>query len=101
MRITIENIWRHPFLNKYNDCFGYGPEASKMEFWIGPHPRIDEWDPLDRNTIDRDIFRNLRTLWHSDREETLIAKLMNLEYVSFTLRGNVLSLPSLTDVHAD
>ncbi len=78
-RINIESIWHHPFLHKYDESFGYNAENSKLEHWIGPHPRIEDWLPLDRHTIDREILRNLRTLWHSDSEATLIEKLLNDE----------------------
>jgi serine/threonine-protein kinase HSL1 (negative regulator of Swe1 kinase) len=50
-----------------------------MESLIGPHPRIEEWTRLLPKAIDRELFRNLRTLWHSEQEEVLVARLCNDE----------------------
>ena len=77
LRITIENIWRHPFLHKYDKEFGLNRENSRMEYWIGPNPQIDNWKPLTRETIDRHILRNLRTLWHCEREDALVTRLVS------------------------
>lgn len=77
LRITIENIWRHPFLHKYDKEPGLYHGASSMEYWIGPNPRLDDWKPLTRETVDKRILRNLRILWHSEREDTLIDRLVS------------------------
>ena len=79
LRITMQNIWRHPFLHKYDKDFAFNQENSRMEYWIGPEPQIDNWKPLTRETIDRHIMRNLRTLWHSEREDTLVDRLLSDE----------------------
>ncbi|KAF2083227.1 Pkinase-domain-containing protein [Saccharata proteae CBS 121410] len=78
-RITIEGIWNHPFLHKYNEEFGYGPEESRSEYWIGPRPKIEDWSVFRLEDIDREILRNMRTLWHSVREEILVQKLLSKE----------------------
>ena len=77
LRITIENIWRHPFLHKYDREFGLNQENSRMEYWIGPNPQVDDWKPLTRETVDKHILRNIRTLWHSEREGTLVDRLVS------------------------
>ncbi|KAJ9666684.1 serine/threonine-protein kinase gin4 [Coniosporium apollinis] len=78
-RISIEAIWDHPFLNKYNAEFGYSAEQSRKEHWIGPRPRIQDWKILKKEEIDREVLRNMRTLWHSEKEEALIQKLTSNE----------------------
>ena len=80
-RIHIDAIWNHPFLHKYNVEFNIGPHQRSMEYWIGPRPQIMNWVHLRRHDIDREILRNMRTLWHSEKEEVLVAKLVNDEYV--------------------
>ena len=77
LRIAIDEIWCHPFLHKYDREFGLNRQNATLEYCIGPNPAIDRWDPLTRETIDPHIFRNLRTLWHSEREERLIRRLIN------------------------
>ena len=78
-RINIEDIWDHPFLHKYDTQLNFQGDNMKMETWIGPRPRIDDWKPLMRQTVDREVLRNMRTLWHSEKEEILIQRLLNNE----------------------
>ncbi|KAF1991544.1 Pkinase-domain-containing protein [Aulographum hederae CBS 113979] len=76
-RITTEEIWKHPFLHKYDKEFGFLGENATLEHWIGPRPTIENWFPLRLQDIDREILRNMRTLWHSEKEDTIIEKLLN------------------------
>ncbi|KAF2810308.1 Pkinase-domain-containing protein, partial [Mytilinidion resinicola] len=76
-RISINDIWAHPFLHKYDSQLSFRGENSKKETWIGPTPRVNDWEPLSRRDIDREIFRNMRMLWHSEKEEVLVQKLLN------------------------
>ncbi|KAF2454661.1 hypothetical protein BDY21DRAFT_325745 [Lineolata rhizophorae] len=78
-RIGIEAIWNHPFLHKYDEEFGIDAKSAAIEHWIGPGPHIENWKPLQRHEIDREILRNMRTLWHSEKEEVLIQNLLNDE----------------------
>ena len=78
-RINIEDIWDHPFLHKYDTQLNFQGDNMKMETWIGPRPRIDNWKPLMKQTVDREVLRNMRTLWHSEKEEVLIQRLLNNE----------------------
>lgn len=78
-RISIEQIWKHPFLHKYDKELEFEGEKAKMEYWVGPTPSISAWQNLDRSTIDREILRYLRTLWHSEKEEVLLQRLMSKE----------------------
>ncbi|USP81209.1 uncharacterized protein yc1106_08483 [Curvularia clavata] len=75
-RISLYEIWDHPFLRKYQQELNFLGESAELNYWTGPSPVIADWTPLNRGTIDRDILRCLRTLWHSEREEDLIQKLI-------------------------
>jgi serine/threonine-protein kinase HSL1 (negative regulator of Swe1 kinase) len=78
-RITIEQIWDHPFMHKYDLELGFTDEKVTLQHWVGPLPTIQEWQPLDRKTIDREILRYLRTLWHSEKEEHIVKRLTSKE----------------------
>jgi serine/threonine-protein kinase HSL1 (negative regulator of Swe1 kinase) len=78
-RISLDEMWEHPFLQKYSKELGFLGDKASVNHWTGPLPAIAEWQILERTTIDREILRYLRTLWHSEKEETLIQKLMNRE----------------------
>lgn len=74
-RYSLEQIWEHPFMHKYDSEGQY----ARLEDWMGTPVRIDQWTLKRREDIDREIFRNLRTLWHSEREDILINKLLSEE----------------------
>ncbi|KAF2753471.1 Pkinase-domain-containing protein [Pseudovirgaria hyperparasitica] len=76
-RIRMEDIWDHPLLHKYDDFLGLSEQDTSMAKWVGPNPHLDDWEPLERQEIDREILRNMRVLWHSEKEETLINQLLN------------------------
>jgi serine/threonine protein kinase len=78
-RIGLEEIWKHPFLQKYESELKFQGENAKMENWIGPDPRVDNWEPLTDETIDREILRNMRSLWHSVNGNTVKQKLLSKE----------------------
>ncbi|QDS70563.1 hypothetical protein FKW77_010475 [Venturia effusa] len=77
-RIKIDEIWQHPFLHKYDAMYDI-PPMRRLESLIGPQPTIKGWVPLTAKRISPDIFRALRTLWHSETAEALIRKLCNDE----------------------
>ncbi|KIW09359.1 uncharacterized protein PV09_00257 [Verruconis gallopava] len=73
-RINIEEVWNHPFIHKYDSEWGLDtlqPSDSVLALAMAQ----DDWKPLEPKTIDRDIFRALRTLWHSESDTVLIDKL--------------------------
>ncbi|KAH8730462.1 serine/threonine-protein kinase-like protein GIN4 [Phaeosphaeriaceae sp. PMI808] len=78
-RIGLDDIWHHPFLRKYQQQLGFVGESTSQDVWTGPSPSITEWRTLERRTIDREILRYLRTLWHSEKEEVLIQHLLSKE----------------------
>jgi serine/threonine-protein kinase HSL1 (negative regulator of Swe1 kinase) len=78
-RISLDDIWHHPFLQKYQQQLRFVGKEAELDHWCGPLPSIAEWRNLERTTIDREILRSLRTLWHSEKEEVLIQRLMSRE----------------------
>ncbi|CAN9458279.1 unnamed protein product [Alternaria sp. RS040] len=78
-RISIDEIWNHPFLRKYSQELNFMGENANVNHWTGPLPAIAEWINLEHKTVDREILRYLRTLWHSEKEEVLIQKLLSQE----------------------
>lgn len=78
-RIPIEKIWEHPFLHKYDKKLGFEGEKATMQYWVGPLPSITDWKDLNIQTLDREILRYLRTLWHSEQESVLIKRLLSPE----------------------
>ncbi|KAK6432938.1 serine/threonine-protein kinase gin4, partial [Oleoguttula sp. CCFEE 5521] len=76
-RITMDGVWEHPLIHKFDREFGLdGPDGSK-EAAIGPVPKLEDWTIKRAQDVDRDILRNMRTLWHSEPEQSLIKKLLN------------------------
>ncbi|KIW70701.1 hypothetical protein PV04_02946 [Phialophora macrospora] len=79
-RISMEKIWAHPLLTKYEKY-----HASLA----APAPLIGAAPPLSveararrvtkRSEIDSDILRNLSTLWHGEKPDELIRRLMSEE----------------------
>jgi serine/threonine protein kinase len=79
-RIGLDDIWHHPFMQKYQKELNFVGERATQNHWTGPLPAISEWSKLERGTVDREILRYLRTLWHSEKEEVLIQRLLSKEY---------------------
>jgi serine/threonine-protein kinase HSL1, negative regulator of Swe1 kinase len=78
-RITLEAIWVHPLLKKYEAHHASQlPEGKQL---VGPPPPLAAEDCGERITnrhdIDGEILRNLQTLWHGDKQEDLIRRLMS------------------------
>jgi serine/threonine protein kinase len=77
-RISIDEVWKHPFLHKYDSI--WGPETlTASDSMLALALAQVSWKPLKPKHIDRDIFRALRTLWHSENDTTLTEKLCNKE----------------------
>ncbi|TKA22853.1 hypothetical protein B0A50_07753 [Salinomyces thailandicus] len=79
-RITMDQVWDHPLLHKYDEEFGFEGKAGTKMAAIGPTPTIDQWKVKRIQDVDREILRNMRTLWHSEPEQSLVQKLLNNEY---------------------
>jgi len=78
-RISLDKVWKHPFMHKHRVEWGETEESAKLENWIGPTPSIEHWSIKQESDVDREILRNLRTLWHSDEEGVIIQKLLDKE----------------------
>lgn len=76
-RITMDGVWEHPLLHKYDKEFGFEGAAGTKEAAIGPIPQLTDFKIKRIQDIDREILGNMRTLWHSEPEQTLIQKLLN------------------------
>ena len=78
-RITMDEVWQHPLLHKYDKVLGLdGPDGTK-EAAIGPIPTLGDFRLKRIQDIDREILRNMRTLWHSEPEQSLVQKLLSSE----------------------
>ncbi|KAL1606654.1 serine/threonine-protein kinase gin4 [Paraconiothyrium brasiliense] len=75
-RISIAKIWDHPFMRKYDRELGFHRTEEQIRLWIRPCAPV-EWTPLTRSTIDREILRYMRTLWHSEKEEAIVQRLLS------------------------
>ncbi|KAH6618807.1 hypothetical protein C7974DRAFT_341740 [Boeremia exigua] len=78
-RVGLEEIWNHPFLHKFSKELNFVGDNTSASHWTGPLPSIASWETLERTTINREILRYLRTLWHSEKEEVIIQRLMSRE----------------------
>lgn len=76
-RITMDDVWEHPLLHKYDKQFGYDGAIGTKEAAIGPAPKFEDWTIKRSSDVDREILRNMRTLWHSEPESSLLRKLTN------------------------
>lgn len=76
-RVTMDEIWDHPLLHKYDKIFRFDGSDGSKEAAIGPLPTLEEWTVKRIQDVDREILRNMRTLWHSETEQSLIEKLLN------------------------
>jgi serine/threonine-protein kinase HSL1 (negative regulator of Swe1 kinase) len=76
-RITLEQIWRHPLIRKYDhlDDLGRGKQPVS--------PTIEECGRpvMRRSQIDKELLRHMRSLWHQFTEQQLLDALLSEEYV--------------------
>ncbi|PNS14003.1 Serine/threonine-protein kinase HSL1 [Sphaceloma murrayae] len=77
-RIGMDEIWDHPLLHKYDRDFGYEGELARKDRWVGPAAILDDdWSITREDDIDKEIIRNMRTLWHSVPQSVLVKKLLS------------------------
>lgn len=79
-RITMDGVWDHPFLHKYDEQLGLVGVHGTKESAVGVMPKLDQWKVKRIQDIDREILSNMRTLWHSESEQSLVNKLLNNDY---------------------
>ncbi|KAK8212894.1 serine/threonine-protein kinase gin4 [Zalaria obscura] len=76
-RISMSEIWEHPLLHKYDEEWGMPSLEEQKLGLLGPSPIDPRFMAQDEDDIDREILRNMRTLWHSVPERTLIKRLLS------------------------
>jgi serine/threonine protein kinase len=76
-RLNIFELWHQPLLHKYDRK--HGLEGKTLDVLTKHLPTLENWKTLRVDTIDSQIFRNLQTLWHDAKEETLVKKLCSNE----------------------
>lgn len=77
-RINMQEIWQHPLIRKY-DIVRHDDGTLEQYAGPSPMPSIRFIRPRNPTEIDREIFRNLHTLWHSEKPEVLAQRLLNDE----------------------
>jgi serine/threonine-protein kinase HSL1, negative regulator of Swe1 kinase len=77
-RICMDDIWAHPLIRKYERYHASLVPPGQL---VGPPAPLLGSMKLERVTrasdVDREILRNLQTLWHGENQEELIARLMD------------------------
>lgn len=78
-RISLEAVWNHTLLRKWSYAWGETKAQGSLESWIGASPEIGEWSIWTPDSVDQEILRNLRALWHRETEDVLVQRLINSE----------------------
>ncbi|KFX86220.1 hypothetical protein O988_09709, partial [Pseudogymnoascus sp. VKM F-3808] len=72
-RISINQIWRHPLIKKYEylDTYrgGINPRSPDVQYCERPVDRVSD--------IDKEIMRHLKSLWHQFEEKQLVSLLLD------------------------
>ena len=72
-RISINQIWRHPLMKKYEylDTYrgGINPRSPDVQYCERPVDRVSD--------IDKEIMRHLKSLWHQFEEKQLVTLLLD------------------------
>ncbi|CAK7217312.1 serine/threonine-protein kinase gin4 [Sporothrix bragantina] len=76
VRISMNRMWQHPLIWKYGYLDDLGANGTDGQ---GQGGRGTQVTPLDLASIDTQIFRQLRSMWHTLREDDLAAKLISNE----------------------
>ncbi|CAK7218606.1 serine/threonine-protein kinase gin4 [Sporothrix curviconia] len=76
VRISMNRMWQHPLIWKYGYLDDLGTNGTDGQ---GQGGRGTQVTPLDLASIDTQIFRQLRSMWHTLREDDLAAKLVSNE----------------------
>ncbi|CAK7268246.1 serine/threonine-protein kinase gin4 [Sporothrix epigloea] len=76
VRIAMNRMWQHPLIWKYGYLDDLGTNGTDGQ---GQGGRVKQVTPLDLTNIDTQIFRQLRSMWHTLREDDLVAKLVSNE----------------------
>ncbi|OBT54237.1 hypothetical protein VE04_06472 [Pseudogymnoascus sp. 24MN13] len=72
-RISINEIWRHPLIKKYEylDTYrgGINPRSPDVQYCERPVDRVSD--------IDKEIMRHLKSLWHQFEDKQLVTLLLD------------------------
>jgi serine/threonine-protein kinase HSL1 (negative regulator of Swe1 kinase) len=74
-RLSINQIWAHPLIRKYDYLDDYGGGLNSRS----PDIRQCIRPVLRKSEIDRELLRHLQSLWHTFDERKLIKSLLNEE----------------------
>ncbi|KAH8171826.1 protein kinase domain-containing protein [Sarocladium implicatum] len=70
-RITLKEIWRHPLVQKYSYLDNLSDNTSQL-----PDTRKGfQYTPVPRQSLDPQLIRQLRSMWHMFSEQDLALKL--------------------------
>ncbi|KAK5090085.1 serine/threonine-protein kinase gin4 [Lithohypha guttulata] len=79
-RMTMNEIWRHPLLKKYEKIHASLAAPGKL---AGPPPPLTsaECGPrrIKPSEVDRELLRNLQVLWHGLGEDEVVRRLTSEE----------------------
>lgn len=77
-RIPMKRMWEHPLLRRYQNLDSLDTNGSP---YIGPPSPLTLTDcgPLirDRKDIDKELLRNIQSLWHGATDEEVAQKLLS------------------------
>ncbi|KAJ3569359.1 hypothetical protein NPX13_g6113 [Xylaria arbuscula] len=71
-RISIRKIWQHPFVKKYQDLNTLPKENQTPE-----SRATDRARPVPPEELDRQILRQLKSMWHTFSEKQITMQLIN------------------------
>ncbi|TQS35366.1 hypothetical protein Golomagni_04215 [Golovinomyces magnicellulatus] len=74
-RITLSQIWKHPLLKKYDYLDNLGQESHLLS----PSADVCRHSKIRRGEVSSEIFRHLRSMWHSLSENELMEALVSSE----------------------
>ncbi|KAI9887448.1 MAG: hypothetical protein M1823_000706 [Watsoniomyces obsoletus] len=78
-RISMDEMWRHPFIHKYDEDWEADEELPPLATKPSK-PLVGKFQtPTRRCEIDREVLWNLHSLWHFDSEERIISRLLQKE----------------------
>ncbi|KJZ74799.1 hypothetical protein HIM_05916 [Hirsutella minnesotensis 3608] len=74
-RISLKDIWKHPVVQKYSYLDDFGDSNGQL-----PDTRKGfKYTPVPPQTIDPQLLRQLRSMWHMFSEQDLASKLSSDE----------------------
>ncbi|KAI1006227.1 hypothetical protein K3495_g1994 [Podosphaera aphanis] len=72
-RITLGQIWKHPLLARYD----YLDDLGRQAYALSPSMKDYSYFVLQKADINMEVFRHLRSMWHTLSEQKLMAALLS------------------------